>query len=174
MRQTLGAVAILLTVSAAASAQRSTNAAPGWFRVDHSARTVTMTIAAEQDASHISWNLNGFMNGNGTITVPEGYGITINFFNLDNLAHSIGVLEHWVIEPSATPDSIPAFPGAVSSNATSSTGATREGASETITFVASRKGRYVLMCLVPSFATGGMWINFNVAPGREAGVRDDR
>jgi uncharacterized cupredoxin-like copper-binding protein len=52
------------------------------------------------------------------------------------------------------------------------TDATRPGATETITFVASTAGQYVFVCQIPGHAVAGMYVNLTVvAGGTEAGVR---
>ena len=52
----------------------------------------TLDISAGSTDANNHWNFNGYFGGNATITVPEGYTVTINFTNNDPLTtHSIGV-----------------------------------------------------------------------------------
>jgi sulfocyanin len=144
---------------------------PDWFKVDHKAKTVTMDIVATQEAR--SWKFNGYSYGSATITVPEGYQVTINFSNEDFMPHSIGVANLPVGEWPTTLDDTPVFEGAITSEATSNE-ATGQGESETITFTASKAGNYALVCYVPTHALVGMWIKFNVAAGTQAGVEEKK
>ncbi len=65
---------------------------PDWMSVDEAGKTVTLEIVAGKDDSNNRWNFNGYSRGNGTIVVPAGYNVVINFRNDDpNIAHSIGV-----------------------------------------------------------------------------------
>ena len=154
-----------------AAAPSAPAAATDWVTTDDAARTVTMEVVAGKDGTNNNWNLNGFANGNATVTVPTGYTVTINFSNNDpNMAHSVGVGQKATGPWSATPDPTPVFAGAMSSNPTSMTDATTVGESETITFTAGQAGEYALVCYVPVHATSGMWINFTVADGATAGV----
>jgi FtsP/CotA-like multicopper oxidase with cupredoxin domain len=145
--------------------------AADWLQADSATETVTLDVIAGKDASNNYWNFNGYANGNVTITVPEGYAVTINFLNNDpNTAHSIGVTQRPTGPFSATPTPTPAFPGGMSSNPTSMTDATKTGATETITFTAATAGDYAMVCFVLGHATSGMWINFRVTSGGALGV----
>ena len=143
---------------------------PDWFQVDEANQTVTMTITAGQTNKKNYWNFNGYTDGEATITVPEGYTVTINFVNDDpNMAHSVGISE-MTGQPSAAPTPTPVFEGAISSNPTSMVDGTMPGESETITFTAGAAGEYRMICYVPGHAATGMWINFNVSGDGSAGV----
>ena len=148
-------------------------AAPGgatdWVTGD--ATAVTINLVAGEGSANNNWNFNGYANGNATITVPTGATVTMNFTNQDpNMAHSAGVSEKPAGPFSATPAATPVFAGAITSNPTSMTDATKTGANETITFTADRAGQFALVCYVPGHAAAGMWINFVVADGGTAGV----
>jgi FtsP/CotA-like multicopper oxidase with cupredoxin domain len=152
---------------AAAPAPAAPMAMPAdWIHTDDAAKTVTLDITAGKDATNNNWNFNGHINGNATVTVPEGYAVTINFTNNDaNMAHSIGVTAKPTGPFSATPSATPAFAGGMSSNPTSMTDATKKGATEAVKFTADKAGDYALACFVPGHATAGMWIGFKVVAG---------
>ena len=142
-----------------------------WLQADSAAKTVTLDVTAGKDASNNYWNFNGYANGNLTITVPEGYEVTINFLNNDpNTAHSIGVTQRPTGPFSAMPIPTPVFPGGMSSNPTAMTDATKTGVTETITFTAATAGDYAMACFILGHATSGMWINFRVGQGSASGV----
>ena len=60
-------------VAVEAAAGSSEMTMPEWFRVDESAQTVEIDVAATMDGG---WKFNGMSQGSGTITVPEGYTVT--------------------------------------------------------------------------------------------------
>lgn len=144
---------------------------PDWMSVNESARTVTLDITAGQTDANNHWNYNGYTNGNATITVPQGYTVTINFTNKDPaMAHSIGVSSQTANFPPMFDNPQPVFPGAISRNPTDAARSTQPNASETITFTAGTAGQYSLVCYVPAHALSGMWVKFNVSAEGQAGV----
>lgn len=144
---------------------------PDWMQVDNDARTVTLDIVAGQTNANNNWNFNGYHTGNATITVPEGYAVTINFRNSDPaIAHSLGIASQVGNYPPMFQDPQPVFEGAMTSNPTDVQNATRPGATETVTFTAGTAGEYAMVCYVPAHATAGMWISFNVSADGQAGV----
>ena len=65
---------------------------PEWYHVVDAAKTVHMTITAGATEAKNYWNFNGAHDGNMTITVPEGYTVTIDLVNNDPaMAHSLGI-----------------------------------------------------------------------------------
>lgn len=143
---------------------------PEWFHVDDAAKTVHMTITAGATEAKNYWNFNGGHDGNMTITVPEGYTVTIDLVNNDPaMAHSLGISattsNFGIVEPTAV------FEGAITSNPTSMTDGTMPGETETITFTASAAGNYSMVCYIPGHAAAGMWIYFNVSSDGSKGVQ---
>lgn len=143
---------------------------PDWMSVDNDAKTVTLEIVAGKTDALNNWNFNGYVQGNATITVPEGYSVNLTFTNNDpNMVHSIGVTELMEAFPAMFDSPAPVFEGAISSNPTDMTNATATGKSEALTFKASKAGNYALVCLIPAHAITGMWIKFNVSADGSAG-----
>jgi hypothetical protein len=144
---------------------------PEWFAVDHSARTVRMSVTAGLTPVANNWNFNGFINGQLAITVPQGYTVNIEFTNRDpNMAHSLGIsaeTQNFSVPPTPTP----VFPGAITQNPGSMVDGTMPGESETVTFVAERAGNYSMVCYIPGHTAIGMWAWFTVAAGQDAGVQ---
>lgn len=137
---------------------------PDWMKVDSAAKTVTLDIHAGKTPDNNHWNYNGYYNGNATITVPEGYKVTVTLTNDDpSMAHSIGV-DSAVgnFQPMYT-NPTPVFAGGITSNPTDLQKATQPGRSETIHFTASKAGNYSFNCFLPGHAVAGMWIHFNVS-----------
>jgi FtsP/CotA-like multicopper oxidase with cupredoxin domain len=144
---------------------------PAWYVVDNTARTVRMTITAGSTPDNNYWNMNGAINGTMTMTVPEGYRVSIEFVNRDpNMAHSLGVspeTSNFLTPPAPTP----VFAGAITQNPGSMTDGTMPGETETIEFVADRAGNYSLVCYIPGHTAVGMWLRFNVSASGQAGVQ---
>lgn len=145
---------------------------PDWFHVDEANKAVHMTITAGATDAINHWNFNGGHNGNMTITVPEGYAITIDFRNADpnGMAHSLGIVAGAssfgaMLEPN------PVFPGAVTENPTSMTEGTMPGEEETVSFTAATAGEYAMVCFIAGHAATGMWVHFNVSADGESGVQ---
>ena len=144
---------------------------PDWFHVDEANKTVHMTITAGLTDAWNHWNFNGYTKGDATITVPEGYTVTIDLVNNDPaMAHSVGI-STVTSGFGAMLDQTIAFDGAVTSDPTSMTDATMPGETESISFVAATAGNYSMACLIVGHAATGMWIYFNVSADGTAGVQ---
>ena len=143
---------------------------PEWYHADDAAKTIHMTITAGLTDVKNHWNFNGATDGNMTITVPEGYAVTIELVNNDPvMAHSVGITT--VTENFAVLDPTPAFEGAITADPASMTGATLPGETESITFTAALAGSYTMACFIPGHAAVGMWVHFNVSADGTKGVQ---
>lgn len=133
---------------------------PDWMTIDATAQTVTMEIQAGSSDANNYWNFNGLYAGNGSITVPQGYSVTINFTNSDpTQPHSLGIDEAQDSWPATFDAPEPAFAGAITPDPTVGTA---PGGTATITFTADAAGDYTMVCYVPGHAVAGMHIPFNV------------
>jgi len=160
---------------AAAGQEAGETTMPDWMTVDEENQTVTMDIISGSTSANNNWNYNGYHAGgnNARIVVPQGFEITINFENQDDLSpHSLGIDTRVGDYPPTFQNIEPAFEGALSSGAASMSEATQPGQSETITFTASEAGDYALVCYLPGHATAGMWIHFRVSADGEAGLQE--
>ena len=136
---------------------------PDWYHIDNDAMTVELHIAAQMDGG---WKFNGMANGEGTITVPVGYEITVEFTNDDAaMAHSLGVDAQVGGYGAMFDNPQPVFAGAITGDPTSMTESTLSGESESFTFTADAAGEYAIVCYIPGHAVTGMWIRFNVSDG---------
>ena len=144
---------------------------PDWYGVDHTARTVHLTVTAGAVPDNNYWNFNGYINGELAITVPEGYTVTIALVNEDPImAHSLGIspeLANFATPPAPEP----VFAGAITEDAQSMIDATMPGETDTIQFVADTAGEYSLVCYIAGHTTIGMWLYFNVSGSGKAGVQ---
>lgn len=133
---------------------------PEWMTVDEAARTVTMEIHAGSSDVNNYWNFNGLYAGHGSISVPQGYTVTINFTNSDpTQPHSLGVDETQDSWPATFDAPEPAFAGAITPDPTIGTAS---GGTASITFTVDAAGDYTLVCYVPGHAVAGMHIPFTV------------
>lgn len=157
--------------AAPAAAAQGPMTMPSWMKVDNAAKTATIAIHAGQTADNNHWNYNGYFNGNATITVPEGYAITLTFTNDDPaMPHSLGVDSAYATFPASFTNPQPIFPGAITSNPTDMGKATQPKQSQTLKFTASKAGNYTINCFIPGHALAGMWIHFDVSSDGKAGL----
>lgn len=141
---------------------------PDWMTVDATAQTVTMDIRAGSTDVNNYWNYNGMYAGNGSISVPQGYSVTINFTNADpTQPHSLGIDESQESWPATFDAPEPAFAGAMTPDPLVGTA---PNGTASITFVASAAGDYTLVCYVPGHAVAGMHIPFLVTEGGTPGA----
>ncbi len=144
---------------------------PDWMAVDNDAKTVSIEVVAGKTNANNNWNFNGFVNGEASVVVPEGYTVTLTFKNNDpNMVHSVGVGERLDAYPAMMENPAPVFAGAMSSNPTDMVNATKSGASETLHFTADKAGDYAFICYIPAHATTDMWMGFSVSAEGKAGL----
>jgi sulfocyanin len=134
-------------------------AEPVWVRWDPSTKTANVTLVAAYNQVNGGFNFDGYNLGHLTITVPTGAKVVVAFTNKADVPHSA------VITPFAKrtlPDNFPlAFPGASTANPLQ--GAAKVKAPQTFSFLATRAGKYAIVCGVPGHAIGGMWDVLQVA-----------
>lgn len=141
---------------------------PDWMTIDATAQTVTMDIRAGSTDVNNYWNYNGMYAGHGSISVPQGYSVTINFTNADpTQPHSLGIDETQESWPATFDAPEPAFAGAMTPDPLVGTA---PNGTASITFVASAAGDYTLVCYVPGHAVAGMHIPFLVTQGGTPGA----
>jgi sulfocyanin len=144
---------------------------PDWMQVDEANKTVHLTVTAGLTDAKNYWNFNGGHDGNMTITVPEGFTVTIDLVNKDpNMAHSLGIVSQ-TSGFGAMPEATPVFDGAITEDAGSMTDATMPGETETVQFMAATAGNYSMICFIPGHAATGMYVHFNVSADGHAGVQ---
>ncbi|MDX1660249.1 MAG: cupredoxin domain-containing protein [Gemmatimonadota bacterium] len=135
---------------------------PDWMTVDEDAQTITLDIDAGSSEANNRWNFNGLYAGNGSITVPQGYEVTINFTNSDpTQPHSLGIDERMDTWPATFDDITPVFDGALTADP--ATTGTPPNGEETITFTTDTAGDYSMVCYIAGHAVAGMVIPFNVS-----------
>lgn len=142
---------------------------PEWMQVDEAARTVTMDIQAGSTDANNRWNYNGLYAGNGSITVPQGYQVTIHFTNSDpTQPHSLGIDESMDTWPATFDSPEPVFAGAITPDPT--TTGTPPNGTATITFTTDAAGDYSMVCYIPGHAVAGMVVPFTVSGDGSYGV----
>lgn len=135
---------------------------PAWMTVDEAAKTATLEIHAGESDANNRWNFNGLYAGNGSITVPEGYEVTINFTNSDpTQPHSMGIDESMETWPATFDNPEPVFAGAITPDA--ATTGTAPNGTATVTFTADTAGDYTMVCYIAGHAVAGMHVPFHVS-----------
>ncbi|SRR6266550_5135108 len=157
-------LAAVLLLSAPVCAAQTSTAKPQidstWLTVDTTAKTATFQLSSGLTSLNSGLNFNGFNDGKLTLTVPTGWTVVIRFTNHDaNLPHSVEVVDTTKPMP-AGPVDPPVFAHAIT--AKPMTGLP-EGATESLRFVASKAGSYMIFCAVPGHGLAGMWIRFKVS-----------
>ena len=154
----------LLLLSAPLCAAQSPAAKPqidcNWLTVDTTAKTATFQLTSGLTQLNGGLNFNGFNDGKLTLTVPTGWTVVIRFTNHDtNLPHSAEVVDTTKPMP-AGPVDPPVFAHAMTAKLMTGHAG---GESDSLRFVASKAGSYMIFCAVPGHGLAGMWIRFKVS-----------
>lgn len=120
-----------------------------YMQVNAASKSVTITLDIT------GFNFDGDSNGKMTVSVPEGWSVTMDCDNKSTIPHSCAVVQG---ASSTTPE----FTGAETTNPLTGL---QPGSSANFTFTASTTGNYRIGCLVPGHMAAGMWDNFNVTSG---------
>src|SRR5467141_3949673 len=131
-----------------------------WLTVDTTAKTATFQLTAGLTPLNGGLNFNGFNDGKLTLTVPTNWTVVIRFANHDaNLPHSAEVVDTTKPMP-AGPVEPPTFPRAMTVRLMQGLAS---GEADSLRFVASRAGSYLIFCAVPGHGLAGMWIRLQVS-----------
>lgn len=161
------AIGLALGAGAMAGAAPAAAGVSGLVRTLPGAHVARLLVRADSTGANAGLNFDGYAFGRLVFSVPQGWRVEIVFQNLAPLPHSL-VVEPWN-EPSDLRRPSAAFAGAQTPDSYRGTGAHREA---TITFVASKAGRYRLACAVPGHRDLGMWDTLVVFPrSRKATAR---
>jgi len=156
----LGCLLLAATQAAAAQSPATPQIDCNWLTVDTTAKTATLQLTAGLTQLNGGLNFNGFNDGKLTLTVPANWTVVIQFTNKDpNLPHSAEIVDTTKPMP-VGPVEPPAFPKAMTSRLMLGLGT---GVSDTMRFVASKPGSYMIFCGVPGHGLAGMWIRLKVS-----------
>ncbi len=137
----------------AAAVTSSPSASPGgtsqYLSVNSAGKSLTLTLNIG------NFNFDGFSNGQMTVTVPQGWSVTVQCNNKSTVPHSCAIVQN-------TSSTSPAFSGAETSDPTSGL---QPNTSGSFTFTAGATGQYLIGCLVPGHMSAGMWDHFDVVSG---------
>lgn len=147
------------TTSSSASTSSDSVKVNQFMSYDKAKKTVTIDIFAAYNTNLGGFNMNGGSSGSDTITVPEGWSVTMPVVNKDAIPHSAIIIASQMPLP-VTPHE-PAIPLAYTTHLTD--GLQPQGGHDTMRFKTEKAGQYILACGVPGHATSGMWIHFNVS-----------
>jgi sulfocyanin len=145
-----------MTLAWAGGATAASNKATTW--VTTKGKTVNLTLIGAYNNNLGGFNFNGAGKGQMTVTVPRNSIVHVTFKNNASLPHSAQIVAFSSTPPaSAVSD---AFKGANTPNPTSGSA---KGVTQKFTFMATKTGKYLLICAVPGHAAAGMWDNFVVS-----------
>ncbi|SRR6266699_1414720 len=164
MTQYPSLLAAVLLLSAPVCAAQTSTAKPqidcNWLTVDTTAKIATFQLTSGLTPLNGGLNFSGFNDGKLTLTVPTGWTVVIRFKNNDaNLPHSAEVIDTTKPMP-AGPVDPPAFAHAMTAKLMTGISG---GESDSMRFVASKAGSYMIFCAVPGHGLTGMWIRFKVS-----------
>jgi sulfocyanin len=134
-----------------------------WVSYDAASKTVTFALEAGAPGTAGPFNFNGYTNGGGTLVVPPGSTVVINFVNHDGTPHSAEIIPDKDPMPSAGGD--PAIPAAYTKDVTQGL---PQGGTDVMNFTAPQSGSFRIFCGVPGHGLSGMWIRFKVDPAAKS------
>ncbi len=137
--------------------------APVWITTK--AKVVNLTVTSAYANADGGFSFNGYSKGKMTITVPVGDKVNVTFSNASTIPHSAEFTKYTKTLPSG--GIVAVFKGALSPNAQN--GAVK-GVTQKFSFVASKVGKYMLICAVPGHFQAGMWDNFVVSKTAKSGT----
>ncbi|GAC1647047.1 MAG: hypothetical protein NVS4B3_00490 [Gemmatimonadaceae bacterium] len=124
--------------------------------------TVRVHLVAGVGGTNERLNFNGAARGGRTIVVPVGWRVAIHLTSEDpDLSHSALVIAEPEKGGVSVDGAIPAFPGAATEEVDD--GIDVEGEDD-FSFVATRAGRYLIICGVADHGESGQWIRLRVSP----------
>jgi sulfocyanin len=151
---------ITLNVKTGTTSSTGSHTTSRWLAWNAATHTATLTLIANYNNTLGGFNFNGYGDGKMAITVPVGAHVDVHFSNKGSIPHS-AFITPWS-DRTSTSGFATAFKGASTANPTSGTTA---GTTQTFSFVASKAGKYALVCAVPGHETAGMWDVFMVTSG---------
>ena len=156
--RTAVAVAALFAASAGTAAAQTVD--PKWLTVNASAKMAILALTGSGTPTNAGYNLNGFSDGKLTLTVPTGWKMVFYFHNKhERLSHHVGVSAGTAV-PEAS------FPAAFKGAETGSPGfLVIPNGRIPVKFTADRAGEYLIACMFPGHAKGGMYVKLVVADG---------
>jgi sulfocyanin len=122
-------------------------------------KTVSIKLYAALNSAQGGFNFNGGSSGNQTITVPLGWATHFDVTNTDAIPHSAILIADQTPIPNAP--SSAAFPRAYTDHLID--GLAPQNGHDTMDFVATPAGSYLIACGVPGHAPSGMYIRFVVS-----------
>lgn len=131
-------------------------------------RAAVLTLKAGSPMTNDGYNFNGATDGEKGFVVPLGWRVVINFYNIGTEPHSAIVVERpkddSVHEQYTVEDA--AFPGAFHRIVVNA--ARRFGG--TLDFVASKPGKYYIVCARPKHSMNGQYVTLEVSPTAKEAV----
>lgn len=153
----LGA-ALLNPVTLTGAAARPA-ATPVW--VTTTGTVVHLTLIAGWNNTNAGFNFDGAAHGQMVVTVPLGAKVVVSFTNNVATPHNVDIIPY--TQPVPGHGVQPAFPGANSPLPQFKPGAPAPPKAQTFSFVATKAGRYMMVCGVAGHALAGMWDTFMVS-----------
>jgi uncharacterized cupredoxin-like copper-binding protein len=137
---------------------------PAILSSDAATRTVHLLLDGGENDAYGGFNFDGYGDGGMTVRVPAGWTVDVTFKNESTtFTHSCGVAQDAPISTNAGPVVF----GATTPDPTTGL---PFGATAHFSFVATRAGRYRIVCFVTAHEADGMWDWFVVTTGGRPSV----
>ncbi len=130
---------------------------------DPAAKTANLEIIGSDGLGALGFNFNGYANGDLIVEVPEGWTVNVTFTVDSVFHHSLAIVPWAQHKAHAFTD---AFAG--SSVPHPKQGISRGDKPSSFSFVASKAGKYAMVCEVHGHDELGMWDRFDVVSGLSA------
>jgi hypothetical protein len=125
---------------------------PAWVTLGANGKSVALLITTSGFA------FNGASNGTMTITVPQGWQVSITDRNTTSVAQSLVIATQ-----AKTPLPSSGFAAALTGAATAHAATGQAKGSQQFSFAASRAGNYIMVSDVSGSARAGLWDHFDVS-----------
>jgi PQQ-dependent dehydrogenase (methanol/ethanol family) len=134
--------------------------------VNAAKKLVVFHVVAAQTSANNGFNFDGWYNGQATFTVPQYWGMVIEFTNKAALPHSAAITYGHVAPAKVWSSAL--GPIETADPIKGNTGNTWQIIGGGLTVAADTAGHFYLSCLVPGHLQSGMWDNFVVSPTANA------
>lgn len=156
---------MLISILTGCGTQNSTSSISGnnaneksatqWISANPSGKTANLRLEAAYKNINGGFNFNGFSSGNMTVTIPKGWDVQVSFTNdSSDDAHSAMIVPYNDRQATNLSASSEAFKNSSTPN---SFIGVMKGTKQKFNFIASKAGKYAIVCGVPGHDAAGMW-----------------
>jgi hypothetical protein len=143
---------VLVAAACGCGTSRKSVPLSSWLSFRAGDKTAKLRLVAAYNDAYNGFNFNGYAKGQVLVEIPQGWRVEVRCVNgSQDMRHSCAVVRGL--------SGTPAFSGAASQSLS-------PGSSAAFSFVATRRGSYRIVCLVPGHEQEGMWNALDVTRAR--------